>query len=251
MGNFRSLISLVLLFIFVAVQAQKDLTNRIRLNQLGFYPNAPKVAVVTLEHGEGFYITTPDFADTLFTGNLSEFIESPFSDIRTRIADFSEFTDTGSYKISVNGLYSRTFKIQPKVHEDLANAAIKAFYFQRASTPLLEKHAGRWNKPSGHPDDQVKVHSSAASTSRPAGTIISSPGGWYDAGDYNKYIVNSGITTGTLLSLYEDFPEYVESQDLNIPESDNNVPDLLDETLYNIRWMLTMQDPEDGGVITS
>ncbi|MEJ0057255.1 MAG: glycoside hydrolase family 9 protein [Bacteroidota bacterium] len=67
-------------------------------------------------------------------------------------------------------------------------------------------------------------------------------------GDYNKYIVNSGITTGTLLSLYEDFPEHVNSVALNIPESKNRLPDLLDETLWNLRWMLTMQDPNDGGV---
>ncbi|RYY34201.1 MAG: cellulase, partial [Sphingobacteriaceae bacterium] len=86
------------------------------------------------------------------------------------------------------------------------------------------------------------------SANRPAGTIISSPGGWYDAGDYNKYIVNSGISMGTLLSLCEDFPEYVKTVALNVPESDNKVPDVLDETLYNLRWMLTMQDPADGGV---
>jgi endoglucanase len=78
--------------------------------------------------------------------------------------------------------------------------------------------------------------------------VISSPGGWYDAGDYNKYIVNSGITTGTILSAYEDFPDYFKQLKTNIPESNNNVPDILDEALYNIRWMLTMQDPNDGGV---
>src|SRR5690606_16621024 len=100
----------------------------------------------------------------------------------------------------------------------------------------------------GHPDSQVLVHASAASDKRPEGTVISSARGWYDAGDYNKYIVNSGITMGTLLSGYEDFPEYWNSISLNIPESKNQVPDLLDEVLWNLRWMLTMQDPHDGGV---
>jgi endoglucanase len=78
--------------------------------------------------------------------------------------------------------------------------------------------------------------------------VISSPRGWYDAGDYNKYVVNSGITMGTLLSLYEDFPSYFENFNTNIPESNNGVPDLLDEVIWNLRWMLTMQDPADGGV---
>jgi endoglucanase len=78
--------------------------------------------------------------------------------------------------------------------------------------------------------------------------MISSPRGWYDAGDYNKYIVNSGITMGTLLSSYEHFPGYWQDRSLNIPESKNEVPDILDEILWNLRWMLTMQDPADGGV---
>jgi endoglucanase len=60
--------------------------------------------------------------------------------------------------------------------------------------------------------------------------------------------VNSGITMGTLLSLYEDHPNYFKKFEINIPESSNKIPDLLDETLWNLRWMLTMQDPADGGV---
>ena len=118
----------------------------------------------------------------------------------------------------------------------------------RASTPLLEKYAGKWCREAGHPDNKVLVHASAVSQGRPEGSFISSPRGWYDAGDYNKYIVNSGISTYTLLSLYEDFPEYMKTVKLNIPESGNGVPDLLNETLWNLRWMLTMQDSIDGGV---
>jgi endoglucanase len=92
------------------------------------------------------------------------------------------------------------------------------------------------------------IHPSAASEKRPAGSTIASPRGWIDAGDYNKYIVNSGITMGTLLSAYEDFPEYYDTLHVNIPESKNALPDILDEALWNLRWMLTMQDPDDGGV---
>jgi len=92
------------------------------------------------------------------------------------------------------------------------------------------------------------VHPSAASESRPAGTIIDSHGGWYDAGDFNKYIVNSAFTVALMLDSYEMNEAYFKSLDLNIPESGNNVPDILDEIKYNIDWMLTMQDPEDGGV---
>jgi endoglucanase len=77
---------------------------------------------------------------------------------------------------------------------------------------------------------------------------VRSPGGWYDAGDYNKYIVNSGISTYTLLLFAEQYETWARELRTNIPESDNTLPDILDEALWNLRWMLTMQDPDDGGV---
>lgn len=100
----------------------------------------------------------------------------------------------------------------------------------------------------GHPDNHVLIHPSAASPDRPAGTIVSSSKGWYDAGDYNKYIVNSGYSIGLMQSIYQLFLDYFSRQKINIPESNNHTPDLLDEMQFNLDWMLTMQDPEDGGV---
>jgi endoglucanase len=114
--------------------------------------------------------------------------------------------------------------------------------------PLHEQYAGKWHRSAGHPDDKVLIHPSAESKERPSGTIISTPGGWYDAGDYNKYIVNSGISMGTMLSAYEDFSRYFDTLKTNIPESSDAIPDVLNELIYNLRWMLTMQDPYDGGV---
>jgi endoglucanase len=75
----------------------------------------------------------------------------------------------------------------------------------------------------------------------------SSSRGWHDAGDYGRYIVNSGITTGELLWAWELFGSRARNVKLNIPESNNSVPDILDEIRWNLDWMLTMQD-DDGGV---
>lgn len=224
-------------------------TEKIRLNQVGFYPHAPKIAVLAEGEAEQFFITTPDLQDTLYTGNLSESLSSSYTDKKTQIADFSDFTSTGTFVVSIPEVGSSyPFEVKADVLQPVAKGSIKAFYYIRASTPIEEQYAGQWKRAAGHPDNQVEIHPSAATASRPAGTIISSSRGWYDAGDYNKYIVNSGITTATLLSLYEDFPAYFDTLKLNIPESSNEVPDLLDEILWNLRWMLTMQDPEDGGV---
>ncbi len=231
-------------------QVQQQVSENIRLNQVGFYPNATKLAVVVGENGGGkFYVRSPDQQKVLFTGQLSESKPGEFSNRPTRVADFTGFTGQGRFVLDIPGVgQSYPFEIRPNVHREATAASIKGFYFQRASTGLPEAYAGKWARPLGHPDDKVLVHPSAATAQRPAGTMLSSPRGWYDAGDYNKYIVNSGITMGTLFSAYEDFPAYFKTLELNIPESGNKVPDLLDEALWNLRWMLTMQDPNDGGV---
>jgi endoglucanase len=72
-------------------------------------------------------------------------------------------------------------------------------------------------------------------------------GGWHDAGDYGRYMVNSGITTGTLLWTWEIYGEKIKGISLKIPESGNGTPDILNEARWNLEWMLKMQD-DDGGV---
>ncbi len=228
----------------------QNVTTRIKLNQLGFYPNAPKTAIVTgTVSSNNFYITSTNLRDTFFTGTLSEEKQSAYSSTKTRLADFSSLTNKGSFVVLINGVgHSYIFKISDDVNKEAGVSTLKGYYYQRTSMPLEEKYAGKWHRSTGHPDNIVYIHSSAASKERPEGTIISTPGGWYDAGDYNKYIVNSGITMGTILSAYEDFPDYFKQLNTNIPESSDAVPDILNEAIYNLRWMLNMQDPNDGGV---
>jgi endoglucanase len=240
----------LLVFIsFTASLASQSLHTAIRLNQVGFFPNSQKIGIVPGTASGEFHLYTTDLQKKVFTGTLSDKAPSRLSDKSTRHADFSKFKEIGKYVLVVPGLgHSYPFDIKPAAFLDAAKASLKAFYYQRASVPLLEKHAGKWHRPAGHPDKNVMVHPSAATSERGRGSIIASPGGWYDAGDYNKYIVNSGITMGTLLSLYEDFPDYFNKLETNIPESGNALPDLLDEALWNLRWMLSMQDPQDGGV---
>lgn len=244
----KSLFALLLIGSNVSAQ-QKDTASRpIRLNQIGFYPAAVKKAIVVSDKGGEFFIQTIQ-KQTVFTGKLNTSLKPNFAGHIVQYADFSTFGKPGRYVLYIPSVgYSYPFEVKASVHKTVADAAIKAYYFMRSGTAMPEKYAGKWHRAEGHPDTVVLIHPSAESEGRKVGSIISSPRGWYDAGDYNKYIVNSGITTSTLLSLYEDFPAYMKTVRLNIPESSNKVPDILDEVLWNLRWMLTMQDPTDGGV---
>ena len=243
----------------------------IAVNQLGFYPGAPKFAVVTgAAAGDVFYIVSvkdnaPSWqgrVDTVFFGRLGPVVASANSSLSTRLADFSAVRRSGVYRMVVPGFpNSYPFTIGAHLFTPLTAAALKGYYYQRSAMALEPKYAGQWSRAAGHADTAVQVHASAADARRPVGTIISATGGWYDAGDYNKYIVNSGITMGTLLDAYEDFPRYFDTLHTNIPPVPGAVgstaasptavrpiPDILNEALYNLRWMLLMQDPADGGV---
>jgi endoglucanase len=235
--------------ILLVAHTPKQPVETVRLNQLGFYADGPKVAVIVGRAADSFYVLDAGRPDTMWRGLLGSARLDRFSSETTHIADFSSLRTQGRYVLTLPGLgRSYPFEIRPRVHEELVRAALKAFYFQRASVALEPRFAGRWTRAAGHPDTLVFIHPSAAGPGRPARSVIASPGGWYDAGDYNKYIVNSGISVATLLSLYEDFPEYARTLRSGIPESGGALPDLLQEVLWNVRWMLTMQDPADGGV---
>lgn len=233
---------LFLLFSLSSVQAQTIL-----LNQVGYKTNSEKRAFISDSEVKTFKIINTSNNEVVYNGDISPPKYWEYSGTNVSIADFSNLQKPGKYSIVV-GNSSKTLTIDNAVYESLGTKSLESFYLARASETISEKYAGIYARPLGHPDDKVIIHASAATDKRPEGSIISSPSGWYDAGDYNKYIVNSGITVHTLLQLYEMFPEYSNNLKLKIPENSNQVPDLLDEILVNLSWMLTMQDPNDGGI---
>ena len=228
------------LFVPTATQAQ------IRLNQVGMYPNQEKTAVI---EGTAKSVTIKDVATgkKAVKPRVLRTATSPWSKKQRTVVDFSALTKPGTYTIS-SGSESATFTISDNALRDVTAATLKAFYLIRSGMAIDKQYAGDYARPVGHPDTEVLIHPSAASLGRPAGSKISSPGGWYDAGDYNKYIVNSAFSIGIVLCSYEQNRGYYDGLSVNIPESKNQTADLLDEMMYNLRWMLTMQDPYDGGV---
>lgn len=215
-------------------------------NQVGFLTNGQKqMAIVGAESKEVQFKDESGKVALTVTAPKAE-IWAPAGDTAASLIDFSELKTAGTYQAYVGDeMVGHPIKIADNALEDAAKASIKFFYYQRASIALEEEYAGQWARAAGHPDTSIKYHASTGHTDTTA--RFSSPKGWYDAGDYGKYIVNSGISTYTLLQLYQQNKEYFKKTSLNIPESNNEVPDLLDEIRWNLDWMLTMQD-EDGGV---
>ena len=231
----------------------------VRLNQVGFAPEQEKTATInvsSMDEAPCCVFILDAVGDTVWSGTASHTMPNPVSGKPRQIVDFSSLTAKGKYTLCVlnsqNSQILNSSNLQITIcdrpYKELTRKALRAFYHQRASMPTEEPFAEGYARPAGHPDDHVLVHPSAATDERPAGTVISSPGGWYDAGDYNKYIVNSGFTMGVWLMAYELNKAYFDTLRLNIPESSiAYLPDMLAEAMYNLRWMLTMQDT-DGGV---
>ena len=255
-GAARDIISL---FLFFSLSASAQPVE-IRRNQVGYHPKQEKVIVVEgIDPTGKVRITTPD-GKTLKPKTQVHSAVSPWSGKTRYIVDLGQLTATGNYRVSV-GDASCQLLVSERPLSDIAKASLHLFYLIRSGIPI--EQGGIYNRPIGHPDTHVLVHNSAATPQRPAGTVISSPYGWYDAGDYNKYVVNSAFSIGLMFATYDAWPDYFapsllpqnsafipqpSSPSLEIPESGNQTPSLLDEMMFNLRWLLTMQDPSDGGV---
>ncbi len=237
---------LLVLFILASCENQdKDVQHSVLYNQVGYITDGFKLALVSPDVDE--FIILNDGGDVVMQIVPEPALFWKLSGDAVRKVDFSDLNEPGEYRMVVKGR-EYPFTISSKPYSELSKAAIKALYFNRSGMAIDSEFGGKWARPAGHPDTLVYIHSSAADDVRPEGTVVSSPLGWYDAGDYNKYVVNSGITTYTLFRALEDFSDYYSSLEIGIPDSQDMVPDLLTETLYNFRWLITMQDPNDGGV---
>jgi len=217
--------------------------DKIRINQLGFYPNSLKQFLVTDTEAGTFQIVRPD-GGVAFSGKLTDNGTWEASGEHVMLGDFSSCKTPGKYLIVVDGeIKSPPFEIKEGLYTEALHAAIKSYYFQRASMPIEETWGGMYKRGAGHADDQCVFHPSSGHSK---GTM-NSPGGWYDAGDYGKYTVNASLSTGQMLHFVEQYPDAVADGSLNIPESGNGINDLMDELKYELDWILTMQD-KDGGV---
>ncbi|MFC2125259.1 glycoside hydrolase family 9 protein [Bacteroidota bacterium] len=230
---------LTLCVFYHMLNAQHD---DIRINQVGYYLDAPKIAIIVDVPNETDFDIIDESENSVFSGPLSNEIPWDKSGETVKRADFSTFSVAGKYRVKVGESISWPFEIRSDAWRQVAVGLMKSYYLQRASYELEEDYAGIYKRPPGHPDTLCILHPSSGKSG-----VLSAPGGWYDAGDFGKYIVSAGVSMGNIMSLTEILPEVFPDGSVNIPESGNSLSDVLDEVKYELDWFKHMQD-EDGGV---
>ncbi|HSQ42821.1 MAG TPA: glycoside hydrolase family 9 protein [Fibrobacteraceae bacterium] len=227
---------------------QKDVSEHdshnaaVRYSQIGYLPWATKIALVTNDSDETFLLLDST-GRKAYEGPLIPNGDWAPSGDSVRLADFSKVLKPGLYRLWVNdSVQSAPFRIDAAWPKFQLRDALKSYFFQRSGMALSPKFVGKYARPIAHRDTALLFHPSMNRT----GTW-DAHGGWYDAGDYGKYVVNGGISVATLMLAAELYPQATAFDDLGIPESHNHRPDLLDEVRYELEWFLRMQD-QDGGV---
>ncbi len=152
--------------------------------------------------------------------------------------DFSAFKTPGEYYVydQANNKKSYNFAIGSTIYQDVLKAAVKTYYYQRCGTDVSVACGGNWNHAICHSQDaNAELYTTKADP-------MDVRGGWHDAGDYNKYIPFLDQTVWELMVAYELNPSRF-SDDYNIPETGNGVPDIVDEIKWELDWMIRMQMP--------
>ncbi|WP_168120389.1 glycoside hydrolase family 9 protein [Paenibacillus sp. HB172176] len=268
---FLPLLLLINLFLGAvpAAQAQTSgppvsLQKYMMIDQFGYRPEDDKVAVL-VDPQSGYnsadaYMPGPTLEvrrvgddDTVFTGEpvlWNNGSTQSSSGDRGWWFDFSSVTAEGEYYLwdPQNNSKSFDFAINKNVYKDVLKAAIKTFYYQRIGTPHLPEHAGAAYADGAaflgpHQDSEAR---NVFDRNNPA-TERDLSGGWMDAGDFNKYVTYTAQPVNELLSAYEQNPD-IFTDDYDIPESGNGIPDVLDEVKWELDWLIKMQE-NDGGVL--
>jgi hypothetical protein len=241
-------------------------SGSIQVNQVGYAPAAPKLAYLGNWLGSAgampvdsseFEVIEMDSGRKAFSGSASLRARSdPWSGNDVWEADFSDLREPGRYRLRVKGLgVSDVFAVAPDIHGSVYKAVMRLFYHSRNSTPVVAPWADRgYERPAGGVPPELDGVFHQAVGKSPLGRGEPSDGkqpvshGWFDAGDYGQYVPNAAPVWYQIGAALDIAPGRFRDRELDIPESGNAIPDILDELDWGLRWLLSMQDPGDGGV---
>jgi hypothetical protein len=249
--------------------ASPTVTNpNIKVDQFGYTCSAQKIAIIAAPQtgqNPGLTSATPGtganqyqvrrWSDdaVMYSGNLvawnSGATQAQSGD-KVWYFDFSGFTETGSYYIFDTHLNHGSYKfdIINNVYDEVMKHAVRSYYYQRCGLAKVAPYAETgWTDAASHVGALQDRNCRLYNQPNNASTEKDLSGGWYDAGDYNKYVNFVWTVMIDLMLAYDQNPT-VFTDDYNIPESGNGIPDLLDEVKWEMDWLLRMQQT-DGSVL--
>ncbi len=246
------------------LQAQQGtLQKYITVDQFGYRTGDTKYAVIadpqigynsddSFVPGSTYEVRKWDTNETVYSGSPEVWNQGAThenSGDRGWWFTFSDLQENGDYYVYdvENDVRSYKFHIGDAVYKDVLRAAVRMFYYNRSGIKKEAPYAeSNWvvNEVFNKEDE----HSYFVDDLENESLVKDLSGGWMDAGDSNKYVTFASPPVHSLLTSYTENKSMWNTLDLNIPESGNEVPDLLDELKWELDWIMKMQDLDDGGV---
>ncbi len=205
--------------------------------------------------------------------------EIPFCGEEVLELDYSKFNTPGTYYLYISGVgRSMDFAIGSKAISEAFYIHARGLYHKRCGIAKAQPFTA-WTAPACHPTvirgrfpgnaehyrkgkgekefgffdrkgNRIDVKHFELIKQNPPykNEPVSAPGGWHDAADYDRRPYHLRIVSD-LATLYLMKPENFIDGQLNIPESGNGIPDILDEAAWGVKHLLAVQQA-DGGVGT-
>ncbi|GIJ49979.1 endoglucanase [Virgisporangium aliadipatigenens] len=230
---------------------EPDTGPRVRVNQVGYLPNGPKAAtLVTTATTPVAWQLKDATGTTVLSGRSTPAGTERTSGLNVHTVDFTRYTRTGTgYTLVADGETSHPFDLSAAPYAKLRTDALSVYYPWRSGIAIDDAIAPGYGRPAGH----VGVSPNQGDTNVgcwQAGCdyTLDVSGGWYDAADHGKYVVNGGIAVHQLMSSFERTKtarSATPAKDgaLRLPETGNSVPDVLDEARWELEFLLKMQVP--------
>ena len=228
----------------------------IMTNQAGYIAGRSKRATLLSDSKKAIdFEILDDSGKSVYSGKTTPFGIDKDSGDSVHIIDFTDFNDKGTYTIETeDGEKSRKITIgDSSVYSSLLYDALNYFYQNRSGIEIESKYISSGDKDklaraAGHTTDNAEIMSDWESGT--TGKTIDVTGGWYDAGDHGKYVVNGGFSLWMMQNQYETaltkgYENVYGDGAMLLPENSNGNPDLLDEARWEMEWMLKMI-VEDG-----
>ncbi len=243
----------------------------IQTNQVGYFTKLNKEATLSVEEGDSAakeFTVYNGSGKAVYTGTTSGYKKDEASWTYSQVMDFSEVQEEGEgFYIECDGKKSLPFAIGTDIYDTLVTDAINYFYLNRSGIAIEESsvaNAGRndskkaLTRDAGHAKDEAMIADEWVFIYTEEPTYSKTKdvtGGWYDAGDYGKYVVNGGVSMWTLANMYErnlykgDASKWKDGSGTvyNLPETGDGTPDILNELMWEAEFFLKMQR-EDGMV---